>query len=406
MRLTAKAVGALTLPVGKTDMIVFDGEVRGFGFRLRAGAGGKVLKSWVCQYKRGGGTRRMLLGSAAVLGAEAARLQAKKVLGRVALGEDPAGDRRDRRDKDRNTMRALVDEYLAAKRKDVRPKTFTEIERYLTGGYFKPLHGMAIDQITRHDVARRVVTVQRESGNATARESRGALSTFFVWCLRMGLCDSNPVNDSVKPADIKPRERVLSDAELSAIWRAAGDDEYGKIVRLLILTGCRRAEVGDMAWTEIDLDRGTWTIPAARSKNGRAHTLPVMPMMGEIVASVPRMVTRNQLFGARSHGFTNWTLPKPVLDKRSGVTEPWTIHDIRRTVATRMNDIGIAPHIVEQILNHQSGSRRGVAGVYNRSSYEREVKAALAAWHGHLRALVEGGERKILTYPQATQAAS
>jgi integrase len=402
MRLTAKAVGALTLPVGKTDMIVFDGEVRGFGFRLRVGAGGKVLKSWVCQYKRGGATKRMNLGSAAVLGAEAARLQAKKILGKVAIGEDPAGDRRDRRDKDRNTMRALVDEYLAAKRKEVRPKTFTEIERYLTGGYFKPLHGMAIDQITRHDVARRVVTVQRESGNATARESRGALSTFFVWCLRMGLCDSNPVNDSVKPADIKPRERVLSDAELSAIWRAAGDDEYGKIVRLLILTGCRRAEVGDMAWTEIDLDRGTWTIPAERSKNGRAHTLPVMPMMGEIVASVPRMVSRNELFGLRSHGFTNWTLPKPVLDERSGVTEPpWTIHDIRRTVATRMNDIGIAPHIVEAVLNHQSGSKRGVAGVYNRSSYQREVRAALAQWEDHIRALVAGGERKVLAYPRA-----
>jgi integrase len=402
MRLTAKAVGALTLPVGKTDMIVFDGEVRGFGFRLRVGAGGKVLKSWVCQYKRGGATKRMNLGSAAVLGAEAARLQAKKILGKVAIGEDPAGDRRDRRDKDRNTMRALVDEYLAAKRKEVRPKTFTEIERYLTGGYFKPLHGMAIDQITRHDVARRVVTVQRESGNATARESRGALSTFFVWCLRMGLCDSNPVNDSVKPADIKPRERVLSDAELSAIWRAAGDDEYGKIVRLLILTGCRRAEVGDMAWTEIDLDRGTWTIPAERSKNGRAHTLPVMPMMGEIVASVPRMVSRNELFGLRSHGFTNWTLPKPVLDERSGVTEPpWTIHDIRRTVATRMNDIGIAPHLVEAVLNHQSGSKRGVAGVYNRSSYQREVRAALAQWEDHIRALVAGGERKVLAYPRA-----
>jgi integrase len=398
MRLTAKAVGALTLPVGKTDMIVFDGEVRGLGYRLRLGANGKLLKSWVVQYKRGGATRRMNLGPAAVLGAEAARLQAKKVLGKVALGEDPAGDRRDRRDKDRNTMRALVDEYLAGKRKEVRPKTFTEVERYLTGKYFRPLHGMAVDQIKRHDVSRRVVTIQRESGNATAREAGGALSTFFVWAMRMGLCDANPVIGAFSPADIKPRERVLSDAELSAIWRAAGDDEYGKIVRLLVLTGCRRAEIGDMAWGELDLDRGTWTIPASRSKNGRAHTLPVMPMMGEIVASVPRMATRPQLFGQRSHGFTNWTLPKPVLDERSGVVD-WTLHDIRRTVATRMNDIGIAPHIVEAVLNHQSGSRRGVAGVYNKSPYEREVRNALAQWADHVRALVEGGERRVLSFP-------
>jgi integrase len=133
--------------------------------------------------------------------------------------------------------------------------------------------------------------------------------------------------------------------------------------------------------------------------------LPLMPAMLDIIKSVPRMVSREQLFGQRSHGFTNWTLPKPVLDERSGVVD-WTIHDIRRTVATRMNDIGIAPHIVEAVLNHQSGSRRGVAGVYNRSLYEREVRNALAQWEDHVRALVEGGERKILTYPQATQAAS
>jgi integrase len=401
MRLTAKAAAALMLPAGKTDHIEWDSEMHGFGFRLRAGAGGKLLKSWVCQYKRGGATRRMNLGSAAVLGAEAARLQAKKVLGKVALGEDPAGDRRDRRDKDRNTMRALVDEYLAAKRKEVRPKTFTEVERYLGGGYFKPLHNMAIDQITRHDIARRIVVIARESGNATAREARGALSTFFVWCLRMGLCESNPVINAVKPAEIKPRERVLSNTELSAIWRACGGtDEYDRIIRLLILTGCRRQEIGDLAWSEINLDRATFTIPASRSKNGRAHTLPIMPMMREIIENVPQRVTRNQLFGLRSHGYTNWTLPKPVLDERTGVVD-WTIHDIRRTVATRMNDIGIAPHIVEQILNHQSGSRRGVAGVYNRSPYEREVRAALAQWEDHIRALVEGDERKILPFEAA-----
>jgi integrase len=399
MRLTAKAVAALTLPAGKTDHIEWDDEVRGFGYRLRAGAGGKLLRSWIVQYKRAGASRRMLLGSAAVVGAEAARLQARKLLGKVALGEDPASDRRARRDKDRNTMRSLVDEYLAAKRSEVRPKSFTEIERYLTGGYFKPLHGMPIDQITRHDVARRIVAIGRESGNATAREARGALSTFFVWCLRMGLCEQNPVINAVKPAEIKPRERVLKDGELAAVWRACGDDEYGKIVRLLILTGCRRAEIGDMTWSEIDLDKGTWTLPATRSKNGRAHALPIMPMMREIVDTVPKMATRDQLFGTRSHGFTNWTLPKPVLDERSGVTE-WHLHDIRRSVATKMADIGVLPHVIEAVLSHYSGHRAGVAGTYNRSPYEKEIRNALATWHDHLRTLVAGGERKVLAFEQ------
>jgi len=150
------------------------------------------------------------------------------------------------------------------------------------------------------------------------------------------------------------------------------------------------------------LERGTLTISKARSKNHREHVLPLMPEMRSIVETCPRMVSRDHVFGARAaDGFTNWTLPKPELDERSGVSD-WTLHDLRRTAATGLANLGVQPHVVEALLNHQSGSKRGVAGVYNRSPYEREVRAALAAWHDHLRALVEGGERRVLNFqPQA-----
>jgi Arm DNA-binding domain len=128
MKLTAKAVAALKLD-GKTDLIMFDDAMPGFGFRLRVGAGGKVLRSWICQYRHGGATRRLLLGSATVLGAEQARIMARKALGRVANGEDPATDKRDRRDKDRHTLKATVADYLALKRREVRPGTLREITR-------------------------------------------------------------------------------------------------------------------------------------------------------------------------------------------------------------------------------------------------------------------------------------
>jgi Arm DNA-binding domain len=134
MRLTAKSVAALTMPPGKSDVIYFDDELPGFDFRLRAGAGGKLLKSWICQFKRAGRTRRMLLGSAAVLGVEAARAAARKVLAKVALGEDPAAERQDRAAKDRNTLRGLVDQYLAAKQPHLRPANYGEKRRYLSGG--------------------------------------------------------------------------------------------------------------------------------------------------------------------------------------------------------------------------------------------------------------------------------
>ena len=150
-------------------------------------------------------------------------------------------------------------------------------------------------------------------------------------------------------------------------------------------------------WSELDDPERptTFTVPAARSKNGRAHTLPLTPTMVRIIASVPRMASRDQLFGQRSHGFTRWHKSKAELDARSGVVG-WTIHDLRRSVATRMGDLGVQPHIIEQILNHQSGHKRGPAGIYNRCVYANEVRDALLMWEDHVRALVEGGERKIL----------
>jgi integrase len=401
MKLDAKADAALKLG-GKTDAIFFDDSMPGFGYRLRLGSGGKVMRSWVVQYRRAGATRRILLGSAEVIGAEAARVAAKKVLAKVALGEDPQAERIDRRGKDKLSLRTMVEEYLATKEREVRPRTFRELKRYLTGSFFKPLHSMPVDTVTRRDVAARLVVTTREHGSIVAARARAALSTFFVWAMQMGMVENNPIIGTIQPKDGKPRERVLSDNELASIWRACKDDHYGRIVRLLILLGARRQEIGGLRFSELDLDNGRWLLQGQRSKNGRAHELPLMPMALDIIKDVPRLVSRDQLFGARSNdGFTGWDDQKEALDERSGVTG-WTLHDIRRSVATKLADIGVQPHIIEQILNHQSGYKAGPAGIYNRSSYEREVRAALALWADHVRTLVDGGERKVIPYAPQT----
>jgi integrase len=398
MKITARSVAALTLPRGKSDVIHFDDDLPGFGYRLRLGARGKVNASWVAQYRRAGATRRVLLGNGAVLSVEQARTAAKKILAKVALGEDPQADKAERRDKDRLSLRSVVDEYLAVKQSEVRPGTLREITRYLVGPYFRVLHGMAVDSITRRDVASAVVAAQRQHSAAVATLARATLSSFFAWALTMGIVESNPVIGAAQPKAAEPRSRVLSDAELVRIWNACGDDDYGKIIRLLILLPCRRQEVGGAAWSEFDFERGIWTIPAARSKNGKAHTLPLMPVALEILENVPRMATRDHLFGARSLvGFGSWGEGKSRLDARSGV-QAYKVHDVRRSVATKMADIGVAPHVIEQILNHQSGHKAGPAGIYNRSSYEREVRNALALWADHVRSLVAGGERKVLPF--------
>jgi integrase len=395
MKLDAKTVAGLTLPPGKADHFEWDSELSGFGYRLRRGSGDKVLRTWNVQYRRGGATRRLLLGPASVLNAEQARAAAKKVLAQVALGEDPQAARADRRGKDKLNLRAVIEEYLATRKPIVRRSTFREVYRYLTGPHFKPLHAMPVDLVSRKDVAARLVVIARERGSSTASRARTALSAFFVWAMTMGIVEANPVIGSPRPVESKPRERTLSDDELTAIWRACGDDDYGRVIRLLMLTSCRRQEVGNIAWSELDLEHSIWTIPAGRTKNHRQHTLPLMLPAQSIIATVPRMASRDQLFGQRGQGFTNWAEAKHDLDARSGVSG-WTVHDIRRSVATRMADLGVQPHIIETVLNHQSGHKAGPAGIYNRSSYEREVKKALALWADHVRTLVEGGERKVV----------
>jgi integrase len=398
MKLDSKTVAQLVLPAGKTDVIHFDSALPGFGLRLR-GSGDQVRKSWVVQYRRAGRTRRLLLGSAEVLSAEQARTAAKKALGAVATGSDPQADKAARRNQDQFTYRSVADNYLRAKQPTVRPRTFVEMQRYLCGSYFKALHSVPVDQITRRDAAARLLVIDRECGVVTALRARSHISSFFAWGIAQGLLDSNPV---VGAAQLKPppaRDRVLDDAELSAIWRACEDDDFGKIVRLLIILGARRTEVGGLRWSELDLNRGVWVLPKERAKNAREHRLPLPALALSILETAPRVMNRDCLFGARSGGgFTLWAHAKAALDARLGdQVRKWTLHDIRRSFATRLCDLGTAPHVVEQVLNHQSGHRAGVVGIYNRSTYANEVQAAMALWSDHVRTLVEGGERKVIT---------
>jgi Arm domain-containing DNA-binding protein len=155
MKITARTVAGLKLPRHKNDAIYFDDDMPGFGIRLRA-SGQQVRRSWVAQYRSFGRTRRVLLGSAEILGAEQARAAAKKVLARVTLGHDPQAEKAARRQKDTHSLKSVVGDYLASKQKTVRPRTYAEIVRYLTGHFFKPLHNVPIDQITRRDVAARL----------------------------------------------------------------------------------------------------------------------------------------------------------------------------------------------------------------------------------------------------------
>jgi integrase len=205
----------------------------------------------------------------------------------------------------------------------------------------------------------------------------------FNWAIREGYeLPANPVAGSNSPA--KPPSRVLSDAELVQLWRACGDDDFGRIIRLLALTGQRREEVGSMQWTEIDLGKAEWTIPAERTKNSRQHAVPLTSMA---LSLLPEPNGRQWLFGVGARGFSGWSAAKRSLDARAQIPTPFTIHDIRRSVATGIANLGTLPHVIEAVLNHISGSRAGVAGIYNRARYAGEMREALERWADHIAAI-------------------
>jgi integrase len=395
IQLDDQTVATLKLKDGKTDKIWFDDKLIGFGIRMRSD-GGRPRRTWIAQYRAKGRTRRLKIGDAEKLNAEQARTKALAALWKVADGKDPQSEKEEARKIAARTLKSVAEEYLAMKKLEVekgkyRPASYRVTRLYLTGkAYFGPLHSTTISEISLMDIATRLNAITRNNGSVTSGRARSALSSVFTWAMQQGLMGAhpnNPVAATKKPEDSKSRERVLTDAELAAVWRACRDDDYGRITRLLLLTGCRREEIGGLRWSEIDLETGVLTLPATRVKNKHEHKLPLLPMALSIIGAVPERVGRDHLFGDRSDvGFTHWSARKADLDGRLGdKVAQWGLHDLRRSVATWMAGHGdVEPHIIEAVLNHYSGHRSGVAGVYNRSRYERQIRAALAVWTDHV----------------------
>jgi integrase len=390
MKLDAKAVAELDL-VDKRDAIFFDEELPGFGLRLRA-SGDRVRRSWIAQYRAHGRTRRVLIGSLEKVAPLDARKAARRILAEVALGGDPQGAKAVMRREAARSVRSVVDAYLDAKRSELRPVSLRITKLYLTGPYFRTLHPLAINAVTRTDVAAAVRAIVHKHSTTTAAAARRTLSAFFGWTIAEGLLGdgANPVDGSHRPDGPAARAHVLSNDELVAVWRACSDDDYGRIVRLLILLGSRRQEIGGMRWSELDLDAGTWTLPASRAKNNRAHTITLPPAALDIIWAV--FSTRDNLFGDRaSDGFTNWSFGKQELDRRlAGTVKPWRVHDLRRSCAAGMQRLGIRTETIEQVLNHRSGSYRGIVGTYQVDPMHEARRDALQRWADHVEQLVSG----------------
>jgi integrase len=283
MRLTKATIERLALSAGVNDRIFFDDALTGFGLRLREG--GK--RTWIVQYRVGTKQRRVTLGTVETLNADEARKRAKSALSTVHLGHDPQLEKAEARAQSSVTLGATVERYLkerAAKR--LKPKSLTEVTRSLLN-HWKSLHTIPLTKIMRVDVAAQLGKIAKEHGPIATNRSRSYLSTLYSWAIAEGLAEANPVVGTNKSEE-NSRDRVLVDEELRLVWSHAGEGDYGAIVRLLILTGQRRDEVGAMPWSELDLDKNLWRIGAERTKNGLPHEVPLSDTALELLAARER----------------------------------------------------------------------------------------------------------------------
>jgi integrase len=390
MKFTKDAVAALVRPTAKADHIEWDETLPGFGVRLR-GAG----KAWVVQYRVGARQRRESLGDVRKVSLENARKIARQRFAQVELGIDPAAERAQARAQ-ALTLGLVIDRYLEAKRDVLRPNTFKAAERYFAE-HWRPLHDRPLESIRRADVAARLQELVKAHGRTSAARARDNLSALYGWAAREGLCESNPVAMTNDPTQGLPtRDRVLADDEIRAVWNASEDDDFGRIVKLLLLTGCRREEIGGLKWDEVNLDTGVMTIPGTRTKNHRTLELMLPATAVELLRAQPRR-RDDYVFGIRGGAFSAWSYSTVKLNARIVAAEgkpltPWTLHDLRRSMRSGLGRLGVPPHVAELAINHVRG---GVEAIYDRHRYQREIGAALVKWAAHVIAVVEGASKVV-----------
>lgn len=407
IRLTSAAVERLRPPsAGQVEY--FDTLLRSFGVRLSySGA-----KAWFVMTRVQGKLIRVTIGRHPAISLSNARKRAQEVLRLASEGIDPRHieqeEQRRRQIADENTYLALATQFTERHvNATLRPSTAREYRRILFGKDTQPWHHRPISSINRREILDLVGAIDARGAASAAGLSVAYLRKFFNWCADRELIEASPV-DRIRVRRIKrSRERVLSEQELPHVWAAFNHEAglFGPLFKILLLTGQRRSEVAGMRWDELfDLDstNAVWKIPGSRTKNHREHFVPLGLEAIAILHGLPR--TGPFVFSSTGRTpISGFSKAKARVDEHvvsasrseagSPPVLPWVLHDLRRTMVTQMNErLGVAPHIVEAVVNHVSGTAKaGVAGVYNRALYLDQRRIALGKWAAFL---IETAARK------------
>lgn len=379
--LTAKTIEALKPGPRRYDVH----DILCPGLSVRVGKQGQ--KTFTVKYRYGLKQRRLRLGVHPRITLVQAREKALEALRQVDEGIDPAARRRQLSMRVESICEDFIRQYAKP-----RNSSWREAERILQRE-FVAMHGQRdIRDIKRHDVLEMMDGAIERGAAYQANRIHSNLRKLFNWCVERGIVEASPVAGVRAPTREQARDRVLDDDEIRAVLRASNSDPYpyGPFVLVLLATAQRRGEVSQMRWSEIDLDEKTWVIPAERSKNGKPHVVPLSDFALQRLVSVPRFIDCDFVFTTTRRSPVNGFSKALRRIHETSCTSEWRLHDLRRTAASGMARAGVAPHVVEKVLNHISGTISGVAAVYNRYGYDAEKRAALDTWGKYL-ANVNGG---------------
>jgi integrase len=435
LKLTQAAVERLKPPAsGRVEY--WDSQLSGFGLRISAPRPGRkeetARRTWQAFYRVDRRMVREKLGTLAqVPNVKAARELAQQSMTKARAGKHPIEDRRKREAEERrqaeaeearkqNTVAELVNRYLAERpidksRKPMRAEYLVETARTLRKNVAEPSFGKTpLDELTGDDIKRLVRGIAKDAPSQ-ANHTLAYLSAMLSWAVDEGLIAKNPAVGLKMPAQRVERERVLEDAKISLFWAACDRVgwPFGPLAQLLLLTAQRRDELAHATWSEFDLDMQTWTLPGERTKNGRAHMVRLSPLAVEILEKLPRLASKQGWVFTTGRGGADTPVSgfgrgreriAAAMAEASGEdVEPFTLHDLRRSAATGMAALGIAPHVVDKILNHSTGKIAGVARIYNRFEYLPERKGAIEAWSRHVESLIRPTSSNVVELPRRVE---
>jgi integrase len=414
---------------GATRREIPDGKLRGLYLVIQAAPSGR--KSWAVRYRFHGKPRKLTLIGFPSL--PVARELARDALDKLAKGVDPAAEKQVAKRRAELNSRDLVEQVLPDfieqyAKENTRQSTWQETARVLglksdendpdalietKSGLLASWKGRRIHEIAKRDILS--VLGEKRSTPIMANRTLAAMRRLFNWCVENDIITASPCVGVKPPGAEHQRDRVLSDKELQLLWAACETEgpPFGPLVKLLILTGQRRGEVGKMRWPEVDLAQRMWTLPRARVKNDTAHDVPMSDQAIAVLEQVPRVKGKAQFVFTTTgdtpvSGFTrakarfDAAMTEAAGDERA--IPEWTLHDLRRTAATGMARLGVRLPIIEKVLNHTSGSFAGIVGVYQRHGYADEKRAALDLWGRHVEAIVSGSGGQVIPLQRAARS--